>query len=80
MPLLSHKNPEIRPMAADAFAYAMGMHPDSSAKAILRFCATYIEWLPKVTESKVKTMASTATTIPLLRSIAVTRCKCALAL
>jgi HEAT repeat protein len=45
--LLSHKNASIRSSAAEAFASAMGMLPDTAEKGILRLCTTYIDAFPE---------------------------------
>ena len=67
IPLLSHNDDAIRLMVADAFAYALGLHPDTSVKAILRLCETYIDSFPTVNEAKIK--KSTAVSAPAIKSI-----------
>jgi hypothetical protein len=46
LPLLSHEDSSIACAAATSLAYAMGMHPDSAEKNIVKICNTYIASFP----------------------------------
>ena len=46
LPLLDHENPSIARSAANAYAHAMGKHPGSIEKNIIRICNAYIEAYP----------------------------------
>ena len=50
--LLNNENQDIRTAAADSFAQAMGLLPDTAEKAILRLCLTFIEAFPEEIASK----------------------------
>jgi len=62
LPLLNHKDQSIVSAAAVAFATAMGLHPSSVEKSVIRLCSTYIDAFPTVVkeaEPKVQTKKST---------------------
>jgi hypothetical protein len=46
LPLLSHEDSSIACAAAASLAYAMGMHPDSAEKNIVKICNNYIASFP----------------------------------
>ncbi|KAL7472761.1 hypothetical protein ACHAXS_013126 [Conticribra weissflogii] len=50
LPLLSHDDASIASAAAAAMAHAMGMHPDSTEKNIIKLCNTYISSFPAMVE------------------------------
>jgi len=52
LPLLSHDDTSISSAAAAAIAHAMGMHPDSTEKNIIKLCNTYISSFPAIVEEE----------------------------
>lgn len=52
LPLLSHADNSIACAAASSMAFAIGMHPDSAEKNIIKLCSTYISSFPSHGEAE----------------------------